>query len=162
MLRALVTLLVCLLPLVSAFSPQAGALAACRSAAPAISSTPARRRPAQLSRKEPRSACAWLSKRPGSGCAVRWWLPARLVLTGTLRCARLPSQWRTTSRKRPPRVTMPSDRRRSARPTSSASRRPTRRSPTSRGTRSLRVCRSRRAAAAPPRAHESALPLRAS
>ena len=51
MLRALVTLLVCLLPLVSAFSPQAGALAACRSAAPAISSTPARRRPAQLSRK---------------------------------------------------------------------------------------------------------------
>ena len=32
MLRALVTLLVCLLPLVSAFSPQAGALAACRSA----------------------------------------------------------------------------------------------------------------------------------
>ena len=93
MLRALVTLLVCLLPLVSAFAlPQPGALAACRSAAPAISSAPARRRPAQLSKKRaaPRLR-AWLSKRPGSGCALRWWLPARLVLIWTLGCARLPT-----------------------------------------------------------------------
>ena len=164
----LLALLVALLPLASAFSAP-GAFAVSRAAAPAISS--ARRAPPNQEMR-PHVAAGW--RPPAGGLRLRGLclraacgrpddsVPCVFFSPQFTTRAPLSSQWLTMCRRRRRVGTMPSGRRSAARPTSSASRRPTRRSPTSRGTRSLRVCRSRRAAAAPPRAHESALPLRAS